>query len=41
MSLTAILTMIFILLFVVGGFLYFLSIAIRKERGKREDQDAS
>jgi len=38
MSITAILTMAFILLFVVGGFIYFLSIAIRKEKAKKDQE---
>ncbi len=41
MSLTAIITMILILLTVVGGFIYFLTIAIRKENEKSKDQEAS
>lgn len=36
MTTTAILTMIFILAFTVGGFAYFLSLAIRKEKSKRD-----
>jgi heme/copper-type cytochrome/quinol oxidase subunit 2 len=40
MSLTAIFTMAFIILFVLGGFIYFLSIAIRKEKARR-DQESS
>lgn len=35
MSTSAILSMILILTVVVGGFGYFLSVAIRKEKGKK------
>jgi hypothetical protein len=41
MSTLSIITMILIILTVVGGFIYFLSVAIRKESEKNRDQEAS
>ena len=40
MSLSAIFTMAFILLVVIGGFIYFLSVAIGKERKKQDQEDS-
>ncbi len=41
MTTTAVLTMILVLGFTVGGFIYFLRIAIRKEKSKKRDSQAS
>ncbi len=41
MTTTAVLTMILVLGFTVGGFIYFLSIAIRKEKSKKRDSQVS
>ena len=37
MTMTSIVTMILILGFVIGGFIYFLVMAIRKEAGEKEN----
>ena len=37
MTTTAILTMILVLGFTIGGFIYFLAIAIRKEKSRKRD----
>lgn len=39
MTLTAIITMIVIITTIVGGFIYFLTIAIRKEQQKKGQED--
>ncbi|MCA6078025.1 MetS family NSS transporter small subunit [Fulvivirga sedimenti] len=41
MSTLSIITMILIILTVVGGFIYFLTVAIRKENEKNRDQEVS